>query len=400
MKIGLIREGKVPPDKRVPLSPDQCVELLNRYDDLEIVVQSSPIRCFKDEDYLEKGIPVTSEVSDCDILMGVKEVRVEDLIPDKTYLFFSHTIKKQHYNQKLLQTIVQKGIRLIDYETLVDDKGLRIIGFGRYAGLVGAYNGLLAYGKRYNYFHLKPAHLCEDLAEMKRELDAISLPPLRIAVTGGGRVAHGVMEILDYAGIKKIMPQDYQDGNSGDVVYVQLEPGDYNQRKDHGVFDLEHFYKNPGDYESTFHRYIADTDLLISAAYWDPQAPLLFTNNDMQEEHFSIKVIADITCDINGSIPTTQRASSIADPIYDFNPHTLSLEPPFNGNGNITVMAVDNLPCELPKDASIGFGNDLIERVIPGFLNNDQDGVLRRAAITVAGELTPRFTYLQDFVEG
>ena len=300
----------------------------------------------------------------------------------------------------MLQAIIKKDIRLIDYETLVDDRGLRIIGFGRYAGLVGAYNGLLTYGKRYNYFHLKPAHLCEDLAEMKRELDAINLPPLKIAITGGGRVAHGVMEIFDYVGIKKVIPQNYCNDKTGDALYVQLEPGDYNQRKDHSAFDLEHFYKNPGEYESTFQHYIADTDLLISAAYWDPQAPLLFTNEDMQKELFNIKVIADITCDINGSIPTTQRASSIADPIYDFNPYTLSLEQPFNGDSNITVMAVDNLPCELPKDASIGFGKDLIERVIPGFLNGDQDGVLERAAITSAGKLTPRFIYLQDFVDG
>ncbi len=401
MKIGIIREGKVPPDKRVPLSPAECKMLLEKHPELEIVVQPSPIRCFNDSEYEEAGVPVRENLEDCDVLMGVKEVSIKDLIANKTYFFFSHTIKKQPYNRNLLQQVLAKNIRLVDYETLTDAKGLRIIGFGRWAGIVGAYNGLLTYGKRNGLFDLKPAHLCFDCEELFSEVQKISLPSLKIVVTGGGRVSHGVMEVLDRMKVKKVSVQEYlTNENVEEAVYVQLEPGDYNTKNGGSIFDLHDFFAHPEMYESTFKPYCSTTDLLVSAAYWDPKAPVLFTAEDMQGDDFRIKVIADITCDIEGSIPSTKKASTIDDPVYDYNPITGELEAPFSSEKNISVMAVDNLPCELPKDASVGFGEGIIEKVIPSLLGDDKDGVIARATIAKNGKLTERFSYLQDYVDG
>src|SRR5690606_22634058 len=204
-KIGIVKEGKVPVDKRVPLTPKKCQETLQNYPDVEIAVQPSPIRCFSDQEYTELGIKLQQDLTDCDIIMGVKEVPVDQLIPDKTYLFFSHTIKKQAYNRKLLQAILQKNITLIDYETLTNNNGNRIVAFGYWAGVVGAYNGILTYGKKWSLFNLKPAHQCVDLEDMEEEFFKVkALPPIKIAITVGGRVAHGAMEVLDMMGIKKV----------------------------------------------------------------------------------------------------------------------------------------------------------------------------------------------------
>ena len=238
MKIGILREGKVPPDKRVPLTPQQCKSLINIYPRLTIVVQPSPFRCFADDEYTAKGISLQEDLSDCQVLLGVKEVPVDQLISGKTYLFFSHTIKKQPYNRKLLQTILQKEIRLVDYELLTDKQGMRLIGFGRYAGLVGSYNGIRTYGKRYNCCELKPAHLCADMTEMRKELKAVKLPPFKIAVTGTGRVANGVMEIMEEAGITRVSIAEYLAHDQfEEAVYVQLAPGDYNIHKEGMPFD-------------------------------------------------------------------------------------------------------------------------------------------------------------------
>jgi hypothetical protein len=346
------------------------------------------------------GIRLSEDLSDCDILMGVKEERVEDLIEGKKYLIFSHVIKKQPYNRELLQTIVKKNIQLMDYEVLTNREGLRIIGFGRFAGLVGAYSGLRAFGIRNQLFNLKPAHECENLAEMLINLDTINLPPLKIAVTGGGRVAGGVLEVLNYLNITRLSPEQYfQIENPPVPVYVQLLPGDYVRRKDDYEFDLFHFFTNPAMYQNTFIPFAETTDLLLAAAYWDPKAPVLFTPGDMKKKSFRISVISDITCDIEGSIPSTKRASTIEDPYYDYNPQTEELEPAFTSHKNITVQAVDNLPCELPKDASLDFGRNLIDKVFPSLFGEDTDAIIERATITKNGKLTMRFSYLQGFVD-
>jgi len=401
MKVGILREGKTPPDKRVPLTPDQCVEVQEKFPNVSIFVQPSSIRSFNNKEYSSVGIKIKEDLNDCDILLGVKEVQVNDLLPGKIYLFFSHTIKKQEYNRKLLQTILKKKIQLVDYEVLTDDDGFRIIGFGRFAGLVGAYNGIRAYGLREKLFSLKPAHKCADLKEMLHHLDKVKLPPIKLAVTGDGRVAGGVLEILNYMKIVRISPEAFlNEHDLQEPVYVQLLPNNYAKRIDGEPFNLLHFFNNPEMYENAFEPFSRNTDLLIASAYWDPKAPVLFTNEEMQQKEFKISVISDITCDIEGSIPSTKKASTIDDPFYDYNPETEEIEEAFSNKKNISVQAVDNLPCELPKDASLDFGRNLIDKVFPSLFGNDEDGMIERASISKDGKLTERFSYLKDFVDG
>jgi saccharopine dehydrogenase (NAD+, L-lysine-forming) len=401
MKIGIIREGRIPPDKRVPFTPEQCCFIHKTFPDLEVVVQPSPVRCFTDKEYAEAGIKLQESLADCDVLMGIKKVTLHELIPHKTYFLFSHTVKKQIHNRELLREIIQKGIQLVDYELLTDLSGQRIIGFGRFAGLVGAYNALRAFGLRNNLFTIIPAWSCPSLAVMKEQISSVPLPEIRIAVTGGGRVGSGVMELLDELGIRRTEPDEFlQTGNPGEPVVVQLNPDDYNRHKAGMPFSLNHFFQCPEEYESNFRRFLPHTDLLISAAYWDPKAPVLFSLDDVRQPEFRISVIADITCDIGGSLPTTMKASTIENPFYDYNPETNAEEEPFSGEKNITVMAVDNLPCEIPMDSSNDFGNNLIEKVLPCLTGNDPDRIIERASISRNGSLTKKYAWLQDFIDG
>jgi alanine dehydrogenase len=398
LKLGIIREGKNPPDKRVPFTPLQAEEIEQRFPHMKVVVQKSPMRCFNDSEYEALEIETADNVEHCDVLMGIKEVPVEELIPNKTYLFFSHTIKKQPYNKKLLQEVLKKKIRLIDYETLTDRLGNRIVAFGRFAGIVGAYNGLLTYGKRNNAFTLHRAFDCFDVNDLKLELRKVKLPPVKIILTGAGRVGKGAMETLDTAGVRKISPNDFLTQTFDEPVYVQLGSGDYHIRKEGGHFNREEFHKHPERYTSDFLKYTKVADILMAGAFWNPKAPVLFTREQMQSPDFKIKVIADITCDIGGSIPSTKKASTIAEPIYDYNPVSDSVEPPLSNDNLVTVMAVDNLPCELPRSASEEFGRDLIDKILPLFLNDDPDKILQRATIAQKGQLNEPFLYLQDYV--
>lgn len=397
-KIGLIREGKNPPDKRVPFTPLQTEEIEQRYPAVKVVCQESTFRCFKDEEYRALDISVQPTVPDCDILMGIKEVPIAELIANKTYLFFSHTIKKQPYNRKLLQEVLKKNIRLIDYEALKDRNGNRLVAFGRYAGIVGAYNGLWTYGKRFKLFSLRRAFECFDVNDLKLELRKVHLPPVKIILTGAGRVGRGSMETLDSAGIRKVSPQLFLEMKFDEPVYTQLSSADYHRRKEGGHFNREEFHKNPERYDSYFKNYTKVADILMAGAYWNPKAPVLFTKEDMLASDFNVKVIADITCDIDGSIPSTKKASSITDPIYDYDPATDAVRPALSSEKNFTVMAIDNLPCELPRSASEEFGRDLIDRVLPMLLGKDQDEVIARATIAEKGKLTSHFDYLQDYV--
>ncbi len=375
LKIGIIREGKNPPDKRVPFTPLQTEEIEQRFPHMNVTVQASSVRCFKDDEYREAGVQVNDSVSNCDVLMGIKEVPVDQLIANKVYLFFSHTIKKQPYNRKLLQEVLKKKIRLIDYETLTDRLGNRMVAFGRFAGIVGAYNGLWTYGKRYGAFNLRRAFYCFDVNDLKLELRKVNLPPVKIILTGAGRVGKGAMETLDTAGIRKVSAQDFLTQTFNEPVYVQLGSGDYHVRKEGGHFNREEFHKHPERYGSDFLKFTQVADILMAGAFWNPKAPVLFTRSEMQSPEFRIKVIADITCDIDGSIPSTKKASTIADPVYDYNAAADSVEKPFSSEKFVTVMAVDNLPCELPRSASEEFGRDLIDKILPLFLNDDPDAI-------------------------
>ncbi len=400
IKIGLIREGKTPPDKRVPFTPLQVEEIEQRFPNVRVICQQSPVRCFKDEEYRDLGNDVKPNMSDCDILMGIKEVPIPELISNKTYLFFSHTIKKQPYNRRLLQEVLKKNIRLIDYEALKDNQGNRLVAFGRFAGIVGAYNGLWTYGKRFKEFSLRRAHECFDVNDLKLELRKVKLPSVKIVLTGAGRVGKGAMETLDSAGIRKVNPHDFLNHQFDEPVYVQLGSADYHSRNEGGHFSREEFHKYPERYSSRFLEFVKVTDILLAGAYWNPKAPVLFTSEEMQLPDFKIKIIADITCDIGGSIPSTKKASSISDPIYDYDPVTASIQPPLSNDRFVTVMAVDNLPCELPRSASEEFGHDLIDRILKPLLEEDIDKIIERGTITLHGKLTPAFEYLQGYVNG
>ena len=398
--IGLLREGRTPPDRRVALTPKKCVELLEAYPgQLRVRVQPSPHRAFADQEYRDLGIEVSEDMAACDVLLGVKEVPVAELLPGKTYFFFSHTIKQQPRNRALLQAILHQGITLVDYELLTNAAGERVVAFGYWAGIVGAYNGLLTYGCKHKLLRLKPAWQCVDMEDMQEEFFKVKhLPPIKIAVTGSGRVAQGAVEVLGRMGIRRVSVYDYLYLDFNEPVYAQLRSSDYNRRRDGRVWDTANFHHEPAAYESTFGKYLPVTDLLIACAYWDPQAPRLFAEIDTQQVDFKLNTIADVTCDVDGSIPLTRRSTTIGAPAFDYDPATGQLAPSYSGPGYITVMAVDNLPCELPRNASRDFGRQLLDQVMPHLLGGDPAGVLAHATIARGGELQSRFAYLTGYV--
>ena len=399
IKVALLKETKTPTDKRAALSPNQAVNFLQNFPEVELYIQSSNIRAFTDSEYSDLGLTVTDDVSHCDIMLGVKEVDIPMLIPDKTYFFFSHTAKKQEYNRPLLQELMSKNITMIDYEYLTFENGIRIIAFGRWAGLVGAYNGLRAYGKREGLFNLKRAIDTKGIEEMFAELkEKVKLPPVKILITGGGRVAQGALEILSVLDIKAVKPNEFKNNIFDHAVFTQLNPGDYVKLKNNGEFQLSHFFDNPADYESTFSPYTKAADLYIACHFWDEKSPKFIDKETIKDKNFNIKVIADVSCDIDGPIASTIRPSEIDDPFYGYSLDDGTEGYPFD-KFNITVMAVDNLPGEVPRDASEDFSSVLINRIMPALLREDTKGIIKRASITKNGELGEHFTYLKDFAE-
>ncbi|GAA4238263.1 NAD(P)-dependent oxidoreductase [Postechiella marina] len=399
MKFAIIKERKNPPDRRVVFSPSKLAEAKQQFPQAIFKVETSDIRVFSDSEYQSKAIQVTENVTDCDVLIGVKEVPIEALIPNKKYFFFSHTIKKQPYNRKLLKAILEKNIELYDHETIVSSKGFRLIGFGRYAGIVGAYNGFRAWGLKYNSWNLPKAGPLPNQAALISELNNLKLPNIKILLTGSGKVAKGAQEMLDAMHIKLVSVKSYLNNTFNEPVYCKIDVLDYNKRKDGKTIDNQDFFDNPQDYVSNFMRFAQVTDYYIAGHFYGDGAPFLYTREDVKSSSFNIKVVADVSCDVDGPVATTIRASTIADPIYGYDPETES-EVDFKNEKAITVMAVDNLPCELPQDASEGFGEMFLKHVIPAFFNNDKDGLLKRAKMTENGKLTTRFSYLQDFVDG
>ena len=399
MKIGIIREGKMPPDSRTPLTPAQCA-LIHRDFRIEIVIQSSPHRCFKDNEYVAEGIEIQEDLSDCDALLGVKEIPTPQLIPDKAYFFFSHTIKKQARNRKLLQEILERHITLIDYETLTNEKGERLIAFGKFAGMVGAHNALWSYGKRSGYFDMKRMFECHDYAEAKEIYKTMNWPSVKIVVTGTGRVANGIVEVLNDMGIKRVSPHDFLKKRNIKAVYTQLGSADYVVRKDGQPYNREDFHQHPHLYKSAFQPYLSTSDILINGIFWNNQSPAFFTLKDMSSPAFQISVIADVTCDIapDSSIPCTIRASTIAQPVYCYDPHLLGETAP-SQPGSVDVMAIDNLPNEMPRDASTAFGQQFIDNILHEFIHGKESKVIQRATIARDGHLTPPYEYLRDYVE-
>lgn len=399
MKFGIIKERKNPPDRRVVFSPEKLQEFQQQFPDATIIVEASENRVFSDDLYKAAGFEVSDDISDSDVLIGVKEVPIDALIPHKKYFFFSHTIKKQPYNRALLQAILEKNIELFDHEVITEENGARLIGFGRYAGIVGAYNGFRAYGMRNDSFHIPKAENLSEQQALINELNKIQLPNIKILLSGSGKVARGAKEMLDGMNLKSVSVEDYLTKNFNEPVYCLIDVLDYNKRKDGRVLNRSDFYDHPENYVSDFMRFAKVTDYFIAGHFYGDGSPFLFTREDAKSEEFKIKLVADISCDIDGPVASTIRPSTIADPVYGYNPQT-ETEVDFKSDKAITVMAVDNLPCELPKDASEGFGELFLKYVIPAFFNNDIDGVLARAKMTEGGELTPRYSYLQDFVDG
>lgn len=401
MKIGIIREGKVPPDSRVLFTPEQCIALQKKYK-VQFFVQPSSGRCLSDDLYAEAGITLQEDVSDCDVLMGIKEVPKDQLIPNKKYFFFSHTIKKQPYNRALLQQIIKKNITLYDYEVLTNEKKKRVIAFGRFAGIVGAHNGMMTYGNRTGAFALEQMHKYDDYAAAIAYYKTLSFPKMKIVVTGMGRVANGAAEVLDQMEIKKVSPQDFLVKDYDEAVYTQLDCIDYAVPKDvNKAFELMDFFANPQAYKSIFEPYTNVADLMVNGIYWANEAPAFFSKKDMKQADFSIKVIADVTCDIApvASIPSTLFATTIAEPVFGYDPQTESAVKPYQ-NHTIDMMTIDNLPNELPKDASKSFGEQFAENVIEELLGIKDTGMLERAMIASNGALGPHFQYLTDYVNG
>ena len=396
--IGLIKEGKIPADFRVALTPDQCLSLKNK--GWNIKVQSSEVRCFKDEEYNALGIKVVNNISDCDLLVGIKEVPIEQLIPNKTYLFFSHTIKKQIYNRQLLQNILTKNIRLIDYEVLTDDGDERLIAFGNDAGIVGAHMGIQAYGRRTGEYSLPNMESFPHYKDAVEVYKTIKWPPVRVVITGKGRVGTGAAMVLDDMGFKRLSTEDYLTKQYSYPVYTQIDSLDYVESPDGKAFTKQDYYTDPKHFKMIFKKYLAVSDIFINGIFWDNRSPAFFTLDELNKDYFNITTIADISCDIapRSSVPTTVQPSTITNPVYGYDKKNFKVIKPFTEN-SLDVMAVDNLPNALPRDASESFGKKLMELILPEF-TKDYSDILDRATIAKNGQLTSRFDYLLDFVEG
>ena len=399
MKFGIIKERKNPPDRRVVFSPDELARLKQLYQGLTVKVESSDIRVFSDEDYRNIGVEVADDISDCSVFFGVKEVPIDYLIADKSYFFFSHTLKKQPHNRQLLRALLDKNIDFYDHETLVDTHNHRLIGFGKYAGIVGTYNAIRAFGIKFELFKLPKAATLSRKEALIAHLKRLVLPPLKFVVTGTGKVGSGVKEVLDAIKITEVSVENYLTKNYTQPVYAQIDVLEYNKRKDGNVLDFSDFFNHPQEYISDFERFTKVSDVYITAHFHANEAPKILTREMLQANDCKIKVVADISCDVDGSIACTLRSSTIDEPFYGYLPSE-NKEVDIFHPAAIVVMAVDNLPCELPRDASEGFGEMFMEHVIPAFFNGDKDGILQRAKMTEKGKLTPRFSYLQDYVDG
>ena len=393
----MIREGKIPADNRVALTPAQCRWIHSGNSGIKVLAQHSHTRCYRDEEYRSAGVEVKEDLQECDILLGIKEVPVSMLIPGKTYLFFSHTKKLQPYNQALLQAIIAQKITLIDYECLEHEDGARIIGFGFFAGVVGAHNGMMAYGNRTGAFHLNRVNSAKTFQHLIHQYFGLKIPAIKIAVTGSGRVAHGLLEIMNLMGIHEVEPEDYLAKQFTYPVYVHLKGANLYQPNDGSVYNREHFHNNPALYHCIFKKYLQQTSILLNGVYWETQIPRLFELEDMRNQNFGIKTIADVTDDRFGSVPCNLGDSTIADPVYGVDKNTFEKTAAYLP-GSVDVMAVGNLPNELPKDASRYFGEQLIKHVLEDLLQIKNRTIIN-ATIVQGGTLTAAYEYMRNYAE-
>lgn len=396
IKIGIIKEEKIPVDNRVALTPGQCRWLLSEKWPLSILVQPSEVRCFKDEEYERAGAVLKDDLSECDILLGIKEASVHSLIDGKTYLFFSHTRKKQAGNRELLRTILKKQITLVDYECLEHEDGQRIIGFGFFAGIVGAHNGIMAYGERTGLYHLERVYKQKNFKELIHTYFGLKLPNIKVAVTGSGRVAHGLVEIMNLMGLHEVEPEDYLKKRFAYPVYTQLKGKDLYEHEITGVYAREDFHNHPQNYLCRFLPCASQTDILLNGIYWEEKIPRLFQESDIAGSDFIIQTIADVSDDKCGSIPINIASQRIEDPVYGIDRNSLQKTEPYLKN-SIDIMAVSNLPNELPRDASRYFGEQLIKYVLDDLFKPHNE-IIQRATIAAGGHLGKYFSYLADYV--
>ncbi len=385
------------PDERVPLTPKQCRMIMDQDADVQILVEASPTRCFADADYVAEGVTVTEDLSGCDILLGVKEVPVDYLMPGKTYFFFSHTKKKQPHNQGLMHALIAKKVRMIDYECLTHSDAQRILGFGMYAGIVGAHNGLLTYGRKWGLYELPAAHMVRSYADLLQAYERVKLPNVKIVVTGSGKVASGVLDVMRQLDIEEVEPMDYLTHQYEYPVFTHLKGGDLYARKDNNLFHRDDFHANPEAYKCLFSAYVNQTDILMNGIYWEKRIARLFEKEDIRRNDWRISVIADISCDVDGSVPITVDSTTIAEPVFGIDRASGHRVAPYaNTRDTIDVMAVDNLPNELPRDASQYFGVHFEKYVLPE-LKKEKSDILQRATICENGRLTQRYEYMADY---
>lgn len=394
-KIAVIREGKVPPDSRTPLNPEQAASLIKM--GVDLVVQPSTGRTFSDEEYATLGVPIVEDISDRDLLLGIKEVPIDQLIADKTYCFFAHVAKEQPYNQTLMWALLDKRITHIDYEYLTDAAGRRLIAFGYWAGMVGAHNAVWTYAQRTGSFTLPRLKDVFDYEEAKETYDRTTFPPdLKIVLTGTGRVGKGAARVLDDMGIRRVSPQKFLSGTTG-PVYTQLAVKDYVVHPDGRQTQKSHFYAHGEEYNSAFAPFTRGATVFINGIFWDGKAPAFFTKEEMTGEEFNLQVIGDVTCDIApaASVPSTLKASTIADPVFGYDPVSGKETDAFQ-TGSVDVMSIDNLPSELPRDASTAFGATFIDVILPEFAK-ERSAILERATVCQKGKLGKHFGYLKAY---
>lgn len=432
-KVGIRREDKYDWERRTPLTPQDAKELTNRHG-IEFIAQTSPNRVFGDKAYQQAGITVAQDLSSCPVVLGIKEIPIEALNPETTYVFFSHTIKGQSFNMPMLRHMLSLNCTLIDYERITDDNGRRLIFFGNYAGLVGMIESLWAMQERLvwegietPFQQIRRVIDYPDLASAKKAVRSVGerikseglpseISPLVVGFAGYGNVSRGAQEILDLLPTREISPQDLatltrSPLRSDDVVYkVVFKEEDTVERIDTcHPFDLQDYYQHPERYRGIFSQYLPYLDVLINAIYWGKAYPPLITKQAIKklykDGNWRLRVIGDITCDVEGAIECTLKSSNPHNPVYVYDPIDEKVTDGVKGNGPV-IMAVDILPTELPHEASIFFSGILkgfVPSIAQADFTTDFDSCglpphIKRAVIVYKGELTPDYRYIEQFL--
>jgi len=430
--IGIRREDKNVWERRAPLTPTHVRALTSQ--GIGVTVQRSPIRAFSDEEYAAAGAIVSDDLSPCPVIFAIKEIPDVLLERGKTYVFFSHTIKGQPHNMPALRRLLDLECTLIDYEPITDEQGRRLMGFGRYAGFAGMIETLWALGQRlawegipnpfecvkhaYEYANVK--HATAALGEIGRSIGergyAHSLAPIIVGFLGYGNVSRGAQQALDALGcVDTVAPADL-------AAYATRESAANRRvakvvfREEHTVgraatacspFDLQHYFAHPQEYESIFEQHLDHLTVLINGIFWTDRCPRLFTADDAERLYTKgqpkLRVIGDISCDLRGGVEITQKATSPDVPAFVYDPCTREIHDGVAGRGPV-VMAVDNLPCEFPHEASTDFADALVP-LVPAIAAADYradfgalalPSAVKRAVIAHRGALTQAYGYLTE----